>query len=101
MSTLSRPEKGAVINRPRMPLSRRIARDFQKNWRLYLLFLPILIYFIVFKYACPGRPLRKEIKTRDGDGRSAETLRRDKPSVLRKEIIYLRAHARGQSFCPK
>ena len=51
MSTLSKPGKGAVINRPSMLLGRRIRRDIQKHWRLYLLFLPIRICFIVFKYA--------------------------------------------------
>ena len=50
MSTLSKPGKGAVINRPHMSLGQRICKDFQKHWRLYLLFLPVLIYFIVFKY---------------------------------------------------
>ncbi len=33
------------------PLGRRIRRDFRKNWKLYLLFVPILVYFIIFKYA--------------------------------------------------
>ena len=51
MSTLSKPRKGAVINKPRIPLGKRVCRDFQMNWRLYLLFLPVLAYFIVFKYA--------------------------------------------------
>ena len=51
MSTLSKPGKGAVINKPRIPLGKRVCRDFQMNWRLYLLFLPVLAYFIVFKYA--------------------------------------------------
>ncbi len=30
---------------------RAIARDFQKHWPLYALFLPVLAYFIVFHYA--------------------------------------------------
>ena len=51
MSTLSKSGKGAVIKRPHMSLGQRICKDFQKHWRLYLLFLPVLIYFIVFKYA--------------------------------------------------
>ena len=40
-----------VINRPKQTLRQKIARDWQKNWRLYLLFLPILIFFLIFKYA--------------------------------------------------
>ena len=51
MSTVSRAERGKVINHHSLPLGRRILLDFQKNWRLYLLFLPVLVYFIVFKYA--------------------------------------------------
>ena len=33
------------------PLSRRISRDLQKHWQLYLLFLPVFVYFVIFKYA--------------------------------------------------
>ena len=51
MSTVSRAERGKVINHHSLPLGRRILLDFQKNWKLYLLFLPVLVYFIVFKYA--------------------------------------------------
>ena len=51
MSTLSKPGKGQVINRPHRSLRQRVCRDFQMNWKLYLLFLPILAYFIIFKYA--------------------------------------------------
>ena len=51
MSILSKPGNGTVINKPRLPLGKRICRDFQMNWRLYLLFLPVLAYFIIFKYA--------------------------------------------------
>ena len=41
----------AVTGKPRATLGQRISRDFQKHWRLYLLFLPILVYFLIFKYA--------------------------------------------------
>ena len=51
MSTVSKPGKERVINKPRMPLGMRVKRDFVMNWRLYILFLPVLAYFIVFKYA--------------------------------------------------
>lgn len=40
-----------IAKKPKPSLGARIHRDLQKNWKLYLLFLPILIYFIVFKYA--------------------------------------------------
>ena len=34
----------------RLPLGRRIRRDILKNWKLYLIFLPVLAYFLIFKY---------------------------------------------------
>ena len=37
--------------RPKQPLGKRIQRDLTKNWKLYLLFIPVLAYFAVFKYA--------------------------------------------------
>ena len=40
-----------VINKPPRSLGERMARDLKKHWKLYLLFLPILVYFLVFKYA--------------------------------------------------
>ena len=51
MSSLAKPRKGQVINAPRIPLGKRIHKDFQMHWQLYLLFLPVLAYFIIFKYA--------------------------------------------------
>ncbi len=51
MSVLARHRESQPVNRVRLPLGRRIQRDWQKHWRLYLLFLPIFVYFIVFKYA--------------------------------------------------
>ena len=36
---------------PQLPFHKRLQRDLQKNWKLYLLFLPVLIYFFIFKYA--------------------------------------------------
>ncbi len=51
MSSLSKKGKGQVINRPRLSLITRIRRDIHMNWQLYLLFLPVLAYFIIFKYA--------------------------------------------------
>ncbi|MBQ8654354.1 MAG: sugar ABC transporter permease [Clostridia bacterium] len=35
---------------PRQPFLKRLAKDMQKNWKLYALFLPVLVYFFVFKY---------------------------------------------------
>lgn len=33
------------------PLSQRLKTDFQKNWLLYVMLLPVLIYLIIFCYA--------------------------------------------------
>ena len=35
----------------KQPLGRRIQRDLTKNWKLYMLFIPVLVYFAIFKYA--------------------------------------------------
>lgn len=40
-----------IINRPKLSFDERVRRDMKKNWKLYLLFLPILVYFLIFKYA--------------------------------------------------
>ncbi len=45
----SNVQAGVLI--PKRPLGKRIARDIRKNWKLYMLFLPVLIYFFMFKYA--------------------------------------------------
>lgn len=34
----------------RQKLSMRLKRDFLINWRLYLIFLPVLVYFVIFNY---------------------------------------------------
>lgn len=44
-------KQGSAGDLRKMSLGHRIRRDLQKHWRLYLLFLPIFVYFIVFKYA--------------------------------------------------
>lgn len=36
---------------PKTPLPQRLGRDFKRNWILYLMALPALIYFIVYCYA--------------------------------------------------
>ena len=41
----------APLQMPKQPLGRRIQRDMTKNWKLYMLFIPVLVYFAIFKYA--------------------------------------------------
>ena len=46
-----------------------------------------------------GQGISSNKKTREGDEALGGSSTSGKPAVLRKEIIYLRALARGQSFC--
>ena len=46
-STLSKKAKsGSSMN----SLSRRIERDWQKNWFAYLIFVPVIVWYVVFCY---------------------------------------------------
>ena len=38
------------IQKPKVPLMVRLKREIAKNWILYLMLLPVLAYFIIFKY---------------------------------------------------
>ncbi|HML47491.1 MAG TPA: ABC transporter permease subunit [Clostridia bacterium] len=40
--------RGVTVNK--MSFGRRVRRDFQKNWVLYLLVLPVVAYYIIFHY---------------------------------------------------
>lgn len=48
---VSSPPPARIANEPKLSLGKRIHRDMTRNWKLYLLFLPVLAYFLVFKYA--------------------------------------------------
>ena len=50
MSTITRPQKKDLPSLKKQSFGRRVVRDMQKNWKLYLLFLPVIAYFLVFKY---------------------------------------------------
>lgn len=34
----------------KLPFKQRVIKDFKKNWPLYLMILPILIYYLIFKF---------------------------------------------------
>ena len=51
MSIKAKRAQGGVADKHRVPLGKRIQRDILMNWKLYLLFVPVLAYFIIFKYA--------------------------------------------------
>lgn len=42
--------KQAEEKAKKTPFMERIVKDFQKNWELYLMLLPIVIYYLIFKF---------------------------------------------------
>ena len=40
----------AAIQKPQVSKSKKIYRYLQQNWQLYLLFLPVVVYFVLFHY---------------------------------------------------
>ena len=43
-----KPAPGVKL--PRVPLGRRLKRDFQRNRYVYLMLIPVLLFFILFRY---------------------------------------------------
>lgn len=43
-------EMGVLINGKRLSFRERVVRDFHHNWMLYLMLLPIIVYYLVFKF---------------------------------------------------
>ena len=41
---------GVMINGRRLTFRDRVVRDFQHNWMLYLMMLPIIVYYLIFKF---------------------------------------------------
>ena len=41
---------GVMINGRRLTFRDRVVRDFQHNWMLYLMLLPIIVYYLIFKF---------------------------------------------------
>ena len=41
---------GSAYIAVKLPLKERIVKDFKRNWTLYLMILPIVIYYLVFKF---------------------------------------------------
>lgn len=41
---------GVYVNGKRLTFRERLARDFKHNWMLYLMMLPIIIYYLIFKF---------------------------------------------------
>lgn len=47
--TAVRPAAG-TYTAVKVPFKERVVKDFRRNWPLYLMLLPILIYYLVFKF---------------------------------------------------
>lgn len=41
---------GVYVNGRRLTFRERLVRDFRHNWMLYLMMLPIIIYYLIFKF---------------------------------------------------
>ena len=39
-----------ALNVRKLSFKERVVRDFQHNWMLYLMMLPIIIYYLIFKF---------------------------------------------------
>ena len=50
MTALAKKNKQTLPAGHRLTFGQRVRRDLVKNWRLYLIFLPIFLYFVIFKY---------------------------------------------------
>lgn len=50
MKKLKNQSQGVVINGRALSFKERVIRDFQHNWMLYLMLLPIIVYYLVFKF---------------------------------------------------
>ena len=40
-----------IVKKEKENLGRRLLRDMKKNWILYVMILPVVIYYITFSYA--------------------------------------------------
>nr|WP_260989798.1 ABC transporter permease subunit [Paenibacillus xylanexedens] len=49
-TTITSESKSGVKERKRSTLQHALTRSFRRHWQLYLLILPPVVYFIVFKY---------------------------------------------------
>ncbi|MEI2279640.1 ABC transporter permease subunit [Paenibacillus polysaccharolyticus] len=49
-TTITSESKAGVKERKRSTLQHALARSFRRHWQLYLLILPPVVYFIIFKY---------------------------------------------------
>ena len=39
---------GVMINGRKLTFKERVIRDFHHNWMLYLMMLPIIVYYLIF-----------------------------------------------------
>ena len=41
---------GVIVNGSKLTLKERVSSDFRHNWMLYLMMLPIIVYYLIFKF---------------------------------------------------
>lgn len=41
---------GVLVNGKKLTFKERVVRDFHHNWMIYLMLLPIIIYYLIFKF---------------------------------------------------
>ena len=41
---------GVIVNGRKLTFKERVIRDFRHNWMLYLMMLPIIVYYLIFKF---------------------------------------------------
>ncbi|MBT9777696.1 ABC transporter permease subunit [Clostridium sp. MCC353] len=50
MKKMKGQSQGVVINGRKLTFKERVVRDFHHNWMIYLMMLPIIIYYLIFKF---------------------------------------------------
>lgn len=50
MKKMKGQNQGVVINGRKLSFKERVVRDFHHNWMLYLMMLPIIAYYLIFKF---------------------------------------------------
>ena len=39
-----------MLAKPRMPVNQRVSRELKRNYMLYLMAIPVTLYFLLFHY---------------------------------------------------
>lgn len=50
MKKTQKARYGVMVNGKKLSFRERVVKDFKRNWMIYLMLLPIIIYYLIFKY---------------------------------------------------